>query len=111
MDYIDNHLFEDPSDDDLLQGWDVLTEFLVVTDELDGCFNPIIQPQGVELFLKVLEQVLYLRVNILNDVKLDKVFDEGLTSGGIVQHQERSQSSFLLHGCFICLQQLIYCVP
>lgn len=39
-----------------------------------------------------------------------KVFDEGLTSGSIVQHQEGSQSSFLLHGCFISLQQLINCV-
>lgn len=67
---LDNHLFENPSDDDLFQGRDVLTKVLVVTDEFDGRLHPVIQLQGVELCLQVLEQILYLRVNILDDVKL-----------------------------------------
>lgn len=102
MDQIDNYLFEDSSDDDFFQGWDVLIEFFVVIDEFNGCFNLVIQFQGVEFFFKVFEQVLYFRVNILNDVKFDKVFDEGLMSGGIVQYQESSQSFFFFYGCFIC---------
>lgn len=102
MDQIDNYLFEDLSDDDFFQGWDVLIEFFVVIDEFNGCFNLVIQFQGVEFFFKVFEQVLYFRVNILNDVKFDKVFDEGLMSGGIVQYQESSQSFFFFYGCFIC---------